>query len=371
MLRRNTRPETWIIEEIERTPALYQDFLSTIADRTGGRAFMNTNEFRSRVDQIFRETGSFYLLGYRLESMRADGRFRRLQVRVNRRGVTVHARTGYYPPPPVETRFSLPPADTALTGLVPKTDLPLELVSLPLGLPGGPEAAVILSVRLRAPEAVRDKPVAGDSVDVLLRAFTPEGGDRGSTRLAVKVSADQNLSGEVGYEVLGRLDLRPGRYELRASASSVAWAENGSVYGYLDVPDFARESVSLSGVGISVNPARTSGNAAAIAGLLPFAPTTQRTFTRSDRVTGFVRVYQGGSAAPVAVPVAVRIVDGGDRTVADASTTLPAERFGDARGADYQYQIPIDRLEPGPHLLIIQASVGRDTARRNIRFEIR
>jgi len=373
MLRRNRRPETFIIEQIERSPTFYRDFLQSIADNTGGRAFINTNEFTSRIGQIFRETGSFYLLGYRSPNPRADGRFRRLQVRVNRSGVTVNARRGYYAPPPPElaARMGAPPnTDTALAGLVPKTDLPLELITLPIAVPGRSEAAVILTVGLRAPAARGDTPIAGDAVDLLLRAFTPEGDDRGSTRLAVKVAPDQSLSGEVGYEVLGRLDLRPGRYELRASAASEAWAESGSVYGYLDVPDFAREPVSLSGVAIGVTPARIAGNAPVIADLLPFVPTTQRTFTRSDGVTAYVRVYQGGSSAPAAVSLAARVVDGHDRLVADMPATLSAGRFAASRSHDFQYEIQAASLAAGPHLLTIEVSIGRHRARRDVRFEI-
>jgi VWFA-related protein len=76
----------------------YRDFLRTMADNTGGHAFVDTNEFASRVEQIIRETGSFYLVAYRSSNQAADGRFRRISVRVNRSGVTVRTRAGYYAP---------------------------------------------------------------------------------------------------------------------------------------------------------------------------------------------------------------------------------------------------------------------------------
>jgi VWFA-related protein len=76
----------------------YRDMLRTIADNTGGRAFMNTNEFTTGVTQILRETGAFYLIGYQSSNRAADGRFRRISVRVNRPTVTVRTRAGYYAP---------------------------------------------------------------------------------------------------------------------------------------------------------------------------------------------------------------------------------------------------------------------------------
>ena len=82
-------------QRINDMTADYRDYLKSIADNTGGYAFMNTNEFDSRVAQMFRETASFYLLGYATENTRADGRFRRIQVRVNRNDVTIRSRQGY------------------------------------------------------------------------------------------------------------------------------------------------------------------------------------------------------------------------------------------------------------------------------------
>jgi VWFA-related protein len=76
----------------------YRDYLSLIADNTGGHAFVNANDVERRVLEVFQQTGAFYLLGYQTTNPKPDGRFRRVQVRINQRGLTVRARTGYYAP---------------------------------------------------------------------------------------------------------------------------------------------------------------------------------------------------------------------------------------------------------------------------------
>jgi VWFA-related protein len=58
---------------------------------TGGAAFMNSNAFDRAVDRVWREAGHYYLLGYQP----ADGKPRplhRIEVRVMRKGLQVHAR---------------------------------------------------------------------------------------------------------------------------------------------------------------------------------------------------------------------------------------------------------------------------------------
>jgi VWFA-related protein len=79
-------------------PAVHSDEFGTFADETGGRAITNTNTPWTLVPQMFRENGSYYLLGFRSTDTSAEGRFHRLTVRVARPEVEVRARAGYYGP---------------------------------------------------------------------------------------------------------------------------------------------------------------------------------------------------------------------------------------------------------------------------------
>ena len=69
--------------------------LKTLAERTGGRAAL----FKwgdAALDAIDRSSRSQYLLGYYPANGDQDGRFRRITVKVNRPGVDVFYRRGYY-----------------------------------------------------------------------------------------------------------------------------------------------------------------------------------------------------------------------------------------------------------------------------------
>jgi VWFA-related protein len=78
------------------TDASASEFYRTVAENTGGLAIVNRNDFKTVVPRVLRENGAYYLLGYESPNVKADGRLRRITVRVNRRGVTVRARSGYY-----------------------------------------------------------------------------------------------------------------------------------------------------------------------------------------------------------------------------------------------------------------------------------
>jgi VWFA-related protein len=83
-------------ERVRVLSTAYRDYMRLIADNTGGHSLGDTNDVERRVGEIFVQTGAFYLLGYQSTNPKSDGRFRRLQVSVNQRGLTVRARAGYY-----------------------------------------------------------------------------------------------------------------------------------------------------------------------------------------------------------------------------------------------------------------------------------
>jgi VWFA-related protein len=70
--------------------------LGGLAQSTGGLFFDSTNDLREGFDRIRDDLRNYYLLGYTSTNDTFDGRFRRIEVKVNRPGVTVAARKGYF-----------------------------------------------------------------------------------------------------------------------------------------------------------------------------------------------------------------------------------------------------------------------------------
>jgi VWFA-related protein len=353
------------------SPRNYLDFLQTVAENTGGRAFVNTNEFESGVAQIFRENASYYLLGYESPDPNPDGRFRRIEVRVNRPGLEVRARNGYYAPKAEEAaraaRRPPTPLAVAVSGLLPKGDLPMQLAVAPFALPSRREAGVAIIAAVRQPAQVGAERYV-EKVDLAVHAYNNDGKLVASQGLRADVTLRPGTSGLVGYELLSRLDLRPGRYQLRFGANVSSLKTSGSVYYDLDVPDFEDSPLSLSGVALSVAPSVVAAPRDRLKGLMPIVPTAQRDFLRTNRVTAFVQVYQGGRAREY-VDLDVNLTDGHGTNVFHSLHEIAPDRFG-LRGADYQLDLPMSRLPPGPYLLSIEASSKTAEARRDVRFVV-
>jgi VWFA-related protein len=346
----------------------------SLTTETGGFLIQGSANLADGVAQIFRETGSYYLLGYEAPSHPPTGYrpidgYRAIEVRVNRPDLTVRGKTGYVVAPPEKPVAKPPPAgDAALAGILPKNDLPLHVSVAPFAVPGSSEAvlAIVLGVRQPAPTAR-----TMDGLNLQFRAFTPRGEPRGMTRQHLDAIIPAGPGGEVLFEVLSDLRLKPGQYALRFAAESERLGKAGSVYADVEVPDFAKASLSLSGVLLTSEPRPPAAPADALAAFVPIVPTTLREFGDRHRASAFVRIYQGGRSAPEPVTVTARVLDEASRVIAEHVEVFEPARFATARAADFRYALPFSGVvAPGLHLLRIEATRGTTTVRRDVRFSV-
>ena len=295
-------------------PGLEVEYLQILAGNTGARAVINTNDFEPGVAAIFQENTSYYLLGFRQPPDARPGSLRRLEVRVNRPDVTVRTRNGYETAKPaVAKRLAESPLGAALSGVLPKADLPLQMSAVPVALPNRRESAVAIVVLVRQP--IRDVGVRHvEKVDLQVSAFNVEGRSFGSKRLRADVTLRAGATGLAEYEVISQLDLRPGRYQLRIAANVGSLSTGGSLYYDVDVPDSSSAPVTLSGLILSATPGPVVAPADGLKGILPVVPTARRTFLTTDHLTAFMRVHQGGRTPPKPVQLRMTLRNAFERT---------------------------------------------------------
>jgi VWFA-related protein len=73
-----------------------QASMALVSNETGGRLLANRNDIDNAVAQSVVDGSSYYMLGYSPEDKNWDGKFRTIQVEVNKPGVKVRSRRGYY-----------------------------------------------------------------------------------------------------------------------------------------------------------------------------------------------------------------------------------------------------------------------------------
>ncbi len=340
------------------------DDLWSIAAATGGFAAMHTNAPELRVPTAFRESSSYYLIGFRPPDTKRDGRFRRVDVKVNRPGAEVRTRGGYYLPNDSKsrsnTRKPTTALDVAVAGVVPSGDLPITVSVAAFAIPGRREAVLTLVSGLSQTGVVKG---STHSVRAVAAVFDSDGKGYGAHRqtLELKPQSDQ-----LAFDLYSRIPtLKPGRYEVRFAAESEGRA--GSVFIHVDVPDFAKEELALSGVLVERTPSRTVANPAELTSVTTVKPTAARIFSNSDHVRAILRLYQKEKRT---VHVAARVLNERDESVFGRTEDLEAAAFANG-AADYQLEVPIAKLPSGQYLLTIEASGTGKRLTRDVRFVVR
>lgn len=344
--------------------------MGMFADATGGRTVTRTNAADARVATMLVETRSYYMLGVSPSTTGNANTFRPITVTVGRPGLEVRSRGGYYrtltskEKPPKTPPTAL---EKAMAGARPTGDLPISLMAAAFATPTGPALAVVAGL-----DRGTDLPEK-DVVDVAVRAFSQATGERRSRGVAtakLELTRRPMTGGLVHYDLGTKLDLAPGRYEIRLAADSATTKLAGSAFLYVTIPDFAREPLSASGLVLTRKPPSRMTGKDPLANVLPFTPTTSRTFDRDDRVESVLRFYQGPTSEQP-IEVVARVRDALDKTVFEKADRVRLDIFQPTdRTAEYRLELPLARLDPGDYLLTIDAKAGVLSTRRQLRFRM-
>jgi VWFA-related protein len=110
--------------------------IEAIADETGGKAFVNTNDLKGAVESAIESGSSYYTIAYDPGVEKPDGSFRRLKVSMDKGGYKIAYRKGYFADPASGTSAQNPEGANLITaailhGAPPSTQIILEARVLP------------------------------------------------------------------------------------------------------------------------------------------------------------------------------------------------------------------------------------------------
>ena len=365
-----------------------RDSLRAIADVTGGFAVTNSNNFGPAFDRIVRENSAYYILGFYSTNDKRDGKYRRLNVRVKRPGVEVRARDGYLAPtgrppaPPSVTRTISPALADAIGSPLAIPDVPLRLSAVPYK--GTDDtAAVAVAVEIDASGIVLEEnngiftgklEVAYAATNALGKVFP---GDRHYVTLTLKPDTYQRVKGS-GFRVLLEPRLPPGRYQLRVGAGNTG-GRAGSVVYDLEVPDFTKGALVMSGVSLTSvgqSTVQTARLKDPLNGLLPAPMTATRNFAADDTLAIYTEVYEPGrraAAHTVDMKFELRADEG--RVVTTRSEERSSKELeGKPGGYGFLTELPLNGLTPGIYVIHVEAraNIGeRPTVSRDVQIRVR
>jgi VWFA-related protein len=356
--------------------------LGQLANETGGLFIGGTNNPGTRLRQVDEDLHAYYLLTYSPQNQNFDGQFRQISLKVNRSGVEVQARKGYYA---LNTSYDTPvlhyeaPALALLSGKPQPSAFDSRVAAFHFPVSGKPGLVpVMVEVPAGSVNFVisKDKKSYATNFAVVVVVKDEAG------RAVRKLSNQYVLGGPADKLDLARrgkilfyreTELKPGRYTV-ASAVYDATTNRASINtGSLIVPAADDSRLRLSSIVLIKSAEQMTAADKQASNPFHFGdvliyPNMSEPVRKSvsKNLAFFVTVYPArGSAA--AAKLKLEITRQG-RTVGQASFDLPAP---DAEGRiQYASAVPIEKFGPGDYELKVTVQDAQDKTTRAEKFTI-
>jgi VWFA-related protein len=229
----------------------------SLAADSGGFSVKNTNDLANGVKRIAEESRNYYLLGYHPTNTAPDGRFRKIEVKVARKGLKVRARKGYYAPLPdgksvVDKKVAAgdPDIQAALDSPYEESAIPLRMTSYVYDetLLGKAKVVVAAEVDMRDfALAEKDGRFVGTLESLMVVAHRESGEyfrppDQKVEMKLLPATRDRLLT--TGYSIVHDFDLSPGGYQAKVVVRDKGRGAIGTVIHEFEVPELGDLRVS-------------------------------------------------------------------------------------------------------------------------------
>jgi VWFA-related protein len=344
-----------------------QESLVTLASDTGGRAYLDSNDFSQVFKGVQQDTSTYYLLGYRSTNAVRDGRYRRIAVKVNAAGVKVDYRRGYYAPADYQHSTKEDKElqlEQELASELPTTDLPLYLSTAYFRLEVNkffiPISLVVPGSEIPFTRSSdRDKATL-DVIGVVLDSeHHPVTRIRDTVKLALDTSSEvrkKNVQYDTG------LSLPPGKFHLKFVVRENQTGRMGSFETDLNVPDLKSQPLKMSSIVLAsqLQPAKKGATASPlIRDGSEIIPNVTHVFSSAQHLRLYYEVYDPGRANASGAPEGgqskpaihlltnVAFFRGKAKVFETSLVELTELNARDRKAGVFQLDLPLSNLHPG------------------------
>jgi VWFA-related protein len=339
-----------------------QETLVALANDTGGRAFLDTNDFAPAFAQVQEDTSFYYLLGYISTNTQRDGRYRRITVQLNRtdlRNARIEFRRGYYAATDFQhsTRESREQQlQEQLTSEVPSTDFPVYVATGYFRMADNryfvPVSVVVPGSQIPFTRASEQDRATLDVIAVMRdEAKRPFGTIRETVRLAVNTAQEVQRK-NVQYS--SAFQLPPGRYSVKFVVRENQTGRMGSFEAAVNVPDLKAAPVKVSSVVLSnqKQPGKQRNNPLVRDGT-EIVPNVTHVFSSGQRLYFYYEVYDPARPADATDNAAARLLTNvafyRGAVKAYETPLLEATQLNvpDRKATAFELDVPLAELKPG------------------------
>jgi VWFA-related protein len=343
-----------------------QEVMSTLSTDTGGKAFFDSNDFAPAFAQVEHDTSAYYALGFRSTNPARDGRYRKLTIKVNRPGLKLAYRPGYYAP--ADFRHSGQEdrereLEEQLASDLPATDMAMYMDAMYFRLD---DNRFFVPVSLIVPGSQIPFVKGGDkdkaTLDIIGSVIDEVKRPIGHARETVKLNLDPSLQArQKNIEYTTSFDLPPGKYEMKFVVRENQTGRMGSFVADITLPDMKKSPLKMSSIVLASMRQPSKKQSPLIRGGEEYVPNISHVFRQDQHMYLLYEIYapakeKAAADAPKGTKPGINLLSSlevirGSTKVYE--TPLVQARSINVQGRDavaIELDVPLAQLKPGPYV---------------------
>jgi VWFA-related protein len=343
-----------------------QEVMATLSSDTGGKAFFDSNDFAPAFAQVERDTSAYYAIGFHSSNPARDGHYRKLTIKINRPGVRLEYRPGYYAP--ADFRHSgredrERELEEQLTSDLPATDMAIYLDAMYFPLS---ENRFYVPVSLIVPGSQIPFVKGGDkdkaTLDIIGEVIDEVKRPIGQARETVKLNLDPSLQArQKNIEYTTSFSLPPGKYHLKFVVRENQTGLMGSFEADITLPEMKKLPLKMSSIVLASLRRPSKKDSPLVRGGQEYVPNISHVFRQDQHLYLLYEVYgparekaaenqPKGAKLGVNLLSSLELIQGSTKVY---ETPLVQARATNVAGRDVvavELDVPLAGLKPGPYV---------------------
>jgi VWFA-related protein len=353
-----------------------QEVMGTLSSDTGGKAFFDSNDFAPAFAQVQRDTSAYYAIGFHSSNPARDGRYRKLTIKVNRPGVKLEYRPGYYAPADFqhaghEDRER--DLEEQLASDLPATDMAVYLDALYFRLD---ENRFFVPVSLIVPGSQIPFVKGGDkdkaTLDIIGTVIDEAKRPIGHARETVKLNLDPALQArQKNIQYTTSFNLPPGKYRLKFVVRENQTGRMGSFEAEITLPEMKKAPLKMSSIVLASMRQPSKKNTPLVRGGQEYVPNISHVFRRDQHLYLLYEIYSParekaaenqpkGTKPGINLLSSLELIQGSTKVYETPLVQAKAINIEGRDAVAIELDVPLNSLKPGQY--VCQLNVIDDAA---------
>ncbi len=343
-----------------------QEVMATLSSDTGGKAFFDSNDFAPAFAQVQRDTSAYYAIGYHSTNLARDGKYRRLTFKINRPGIKLEYRPGYYAPSDFQHSGKEDrerELEEQLSSDLPATDMAVYLDAMYFRLD---ENRLYVPVSLIVPGSQIPFVKGGDkdkaTLDIIGTVIDEVKRPIGRARETVKLNLDQSLGArQKNIQYTTSFNLPAGKYHLKFVVRENQTGRMGSFEADIVLPEMKKVPLKMSSIVLASMRQPSKQETPLVRAGQEYVPNISHVFRQDQHMYLLYEVYSPARERPaenqpkgtkpgINLLSSLELIQGSTKVYETPLIQAKAINVEGRDAVSIELDVPLSALKPGPYL---------------------